>query len=70
MTWHALVLSIKDDPDQTMTKGLTGTVASLGSAAISLMEIEGYLRVISLCIGCIVGLVTLYSIVADIQRRI
>lgn len=44
-------------------KGLLGTVASMAGIGVSFLpEIEQWLRVASLLIGCAVGLVTLISI--------
>jgi hypothetical protein len=54
----------------TVERGALGTFASLGSAAVSMVsQLEVYLRVAGLCVGLLVGLVTLLSVYHDLRRK-
>ena len=54
----------------TVERGVLGTFASLGSAAVSLVsQLEVYLRVAGLCVGLAVGVVTLMSVLHDLRRK-
>ena len=54
----------------TVERGALGTFASLGSAAVSMVShLEVYLRVAGLMVGLAVGVVTLISVVKDLQRK-
>lgn len=48
---------------QPILRGIIGTVTSFASIAVSLSDVEAWLRVLSLCIGCAVGIATFISIV-------
>jgi hypothetical protein len=54
----------------TVERGALGTFASIGSAAVSMVsQLELYLRVAGLCVGLLVGLVTLISVYHDLRRK-
>jgi hypothetical protein len=54
----------------TVERGALGTFASLGSAAVSMVShLEVYLRVAGLCVGLLVGVVTLISVFHDLRRK-
>jgi hypothetical protein len=54
----------------TVERGALGTFASIGSAAVSLVsQLELYLRVAGLCVGLLVGLVTLISVLHDLRNK-
>ena len=54
----------------TVERGVLGTFASLGSAAVSMMShLELYLRIAGLCVGLAVGIVTLLSVYHDLRRK-
>jgi hypothetical protein len=54
----------------TVERGALGTFASIGSAAISMVShLEVYLRVAGLCVGLLVGVVTLISVYHDLRRK-
>ena len=54
----------------TVERGALGTFASIGSAAISMVShLEVYLRIAGLCVGLLVGLVTLLSVYHDLRRK-
>jgi hypothetical protein len=54
----------------TVERGALGTFASLGSAAVSMVShLEVYLRVAGLCVGLLVGVVTLLSVYHDLRRQ-
>jgi amino acid permease len=54
----------------TVERGVLGTFASLGSAAVSMVsQLEVYLRVAGLCVGLLVGVVTLLSVYHDLRRK-
>jgi hypothetical protein len=54
----------------TVERGALGTLASLGSAAVSMVShLEVYLRVAGLCVGLLVGVVTLLSVLHDLRRK-
>ncbi len=54
----------------TVERGALGTFASIGSAAISMVShLEVYLRVAGLCVGLLVGLVTLISVYHDLRKK-
>jgi hypothetical protein len=54
----------------TVERGALGTFASIGSAAVSMVsQLELYLRVAGLCVGLLVGLVTLLSVYHDLRRK-
>lgn len=54
----------------TVERGILGTFASLGSAAVSMVShLEVYLRVAGLCIGLAVGIVTLISVLTDLRNK-
>ena len=53
----------------TVERGVLGTFASLGSAAVSMVShLELYLRIAGLCVGLAVGIVTLLSVYHDLRR--
>ena len=54
----------------TTEKGVIGTATSIGSSVFSLLpHLETTLRVAGLCIGILVGLATLVSVLHDIQKK-
>ena len=54
----------------TVERGALGTFASLGSAAVSMVShVEVYLRIAGLCVGLLVGVVTLLSVLHDLRRK-
>jgi hypothetical protein len=54
----------------TVERGALGTFASLGSAAVSMVShLEVYLRVAGLCVGLLVGVVTLISVLHDLRTK-
>jgi hypothetical protein len=54
----------------TVERGALGTFASIGSAAVSMVShLEVYLRVAGLCVGLLVGVVTLISVLHDLRRK-
>jgi amino acid permease len=53
----------------TTERGVLGTVTSLGSAALSLTNLEAQLRIMGLVIGIFVGLATLISVWLDIKKK-
>ena len=54
----------------TVERGALGTFASLGSAAVSMVShLEVYLRVAGLTVGLAVGIVTLISVLKDLQKK-
>ena len=54
----------------TVERGALGTFASIGSAAVSMVsELEVYLRIAGLCVGLLVGVVTLLSVYHDLRRK-
>jgi amino acid permease len=54
----------------TVERGAMGTVTSIGSAAVSMVsQLEVYLRIAGLCVGLLVGVVTLLSVYHDLRRK-
>ena len=54
----------------TVERGALGTFASIGSAAVSMVShLEVYLRVAGLCVGLLVGIVTLISVLHDLRTK-
>ena len=54
----------------TVERGALGTFASIGSAAVSMVsEVEVYLRIAGLCVGLLVGVVTLLSVYHDLRKK-
>jgi hypothetical protein len=54
----------------TVERGVLGTFASLGSAAVSMVsQLEVYLRIAGLCVGLAVGIVTLLSVYHDLKKK-
>ena len=54
----------------TVERGALGTFASLGIAAVSMVShVEVYLRVAGLCVGLLVGVVTLLSVYHDLRKK-
>ena len=54
----------------TVERGAIGTFTSIGSAAVSMVsQLEVYLRVAGLCVGLLVGVVTLISVYHDLRRK-
>jgi hypothetical protein len=54
----------------TLERGVFGTLASLGSTAVSMVShLEIYLRVAGLCVGLAVGIVTLISVFRDLRKK-
>ena len=54
----------------TVERGALGTFASIGSAAVSMVShLEVYLRVAGLCVGLLVGVVTLISVLHDLRTK-
>ena len=54
----------------TVERGALGTFASIGSAAVSMVsQLEVYLRVAGLCVGLLVGIVTLISVYHDLRKK-
>ena len=54
----------------TVERGVLGTFASLGSAAVSMVShLEVYLRVAGLMVGLAVGIVTLISVLKDLRKK-
>ena len=63
-------MSYLHDHLTTVERGALGTFASIGSAAVSMVsQLELYLRVAGLCVGLLVGLVTLLSVYHDLRRK-
>ena len=56
--------SASHDMKTTIRDGVTGVVASLASVGISLADVEQWIRIASLIVGLLIGLLTLYKIVA------
>lgn len=51
---------------QQATASLTGLLATASGITVSMLpEVEAWLRVISLVIGCLVGLASLYAILRN-----
>ena len=54
----------------TTEKGVVGTVTSIGSSVFSMLpHLETTLRIAGLCIGILVGLATLVSVLHDIKKK-
>jgi len=54
----------------TTEKGVLGTVTSIGSSVFSMLpHLETTLRIAGLCIGILVGLATLISVLHDIKKK-
>jgi hypothetical protein len=54
----------------TTEKGVLGTVTSIGSSVFSMLpHLETTLRIAGLCIGILVGLATLVSVLHDIKKK-
>jgi hypothetical protein len=54
----------------TTEKGVLGTVTSIGSSVVSMLPtLESTLRIAGLCIGILVGLATLVSVLHDIRKK-
>jgi hypothetical protein len=54
----------------TTEKGVVGTVTSIGSSVFSMLpHLETTLRIAGLCIGILVGLATLISVLHDIRKK-
>ena len=54
----------------TVERGAIGTFTSIGSAAVSMVsQLEVYLRIAGLCVGLLVGVVTLLSVYHDLRRK-
>ena len=54
----------------TTEKGVLGTVTSIGSSVFSMLpHLETTLRIAGLCIGILVGLATLVSVLHDIRKK-
>ena len=63
-------MSYLHDHLTTVERGALGTFASIGSAAVSMVShLEVYLRVAGLCVGLLVGLVTLISVYHDLRKK-
>ena len=60
--WHSQL--------STVERGVLGTFASLGSAAVSMVShVELYLRIAGLCVGLAVGVITLISVYHDLRKK-
>ena len=54
----------------TTEKGIIGTGTSIGSSVLSMLpHLETTLRIAGLCIGILVGLATLVSVLHDIRKK-
>jgi len=54
----------------TTEKGVIGTATSIGSSVVSMLPtLESTLRIAGLCIGILVGLATLVSVLHDIRKK-
>jgi hypothetical protein len=54
----------------TTEKGIIGTATSIGSSVFSMLpHLETTLRVAGLCVGLLVGIVTLISVYHDLRRK-
>jgi hypothetical protein len=54
----------------TTEKGIIGTSTSIGSSVVSMLPtLESTLRIAGLCIGILVGLATLVSVLHDIRKK-
>ena len=54
----------------TTEKGIIGTSTSIGSSVFSMLpHLETTLRIAGLCIGILVGLATLVSVLHDIRKK-
>ena len=54
----------------TTEKGVVGTATSIGSSVVSMLPtLESTLRIAGLCIGILVGLATLISVLHDIKKK-
>jgi len=59
-----MIKNFLEDHSAQLIKGSVGMSATLGSVGVStIQEIELWLRISSLCIGIIVGLLTTWSII-------
>lgn len=57
-------------PDTTISTGVIGTAASLGSAFVSILpHVETWLRISSLCIGLVIGILTLDKIIKERRKK-
>lgn len=54
---------------ETAIKGTVGTVAAIGAAVVKIESLEAILRVGSLVVGIIVGLITIYSLLSRMWRE-
>lgn len=58
-----MIKNFLEDHSAQLIKGSVGMSATLGSVGVStIQEVELWLRITSLCIGIIVGLLTAWSI--------
>lgn len=48
--------------DETLLKGIGGTIAALGGAAVSMASVNEWLQFLSLIVGICVGLLTIRSL--------
>lgn len=48
-------------------RGVVGVLATGGTVALSLSDVEAWLRIASLCVGILVGLLTAWSLVRRIR---
>ena len=54
----------------TTEKGIIGTATSIGSSVFSMLpHLETTLRVAGLCVGLLVGIVTLISVYHDLRKK-
>jgi amino acid permease len=63
-------MSLLQSQMTTVERGVLGTFASIGSAAVSMVsQLEVYLRVAGLIVGLAVGVVTLLSVLHDLRNK-
>ena len=54
----------------TTEKGVIGTATSIGSSVFSMLpHLETTLRVAGLCVGLLVGIITLISVYHDLRKK-
>jgi hypothetical protein len=54
----------------TTEKGIIGTATSIGSSVFSMLpHLETTLRVAGLCVGLLVGIITLISVYHDLRKK-
>jgi len=57
-------------PLKTLATGLIGTTTSIGAAMYSLLpHLEAWMRLASVSVGFLVGIVTLIKIVRDLRKN-